>query len=95
MKAQFVSANFKQTTPYCFYDMSNALDIKQTILPVLRKRGIKFEYDSYANFLTVRPLDSSEAALAKNIILEIGKGVVTTEPLTDDGAVIIMNINLK
>ena len=88
MRAKFISENLNKT-PYSYYDLANALDVSKAILPILREKHIKFEYDSYSNFLKVFPIDLSQAQMAKNIILYDGDGDTSNEPRNGDGAIII------
>jgi hypothetical protein len=64
----------KLKSPFGYYDMSNALEMSETVIPELRGIGIRFQYQGYSNFLVVFVRNEKEAYMVKDIIENIGEG---------------------
>jgi len=62
------------SNPYGYFDMCNALDISETVIPELRASGIRFQYSPYHNFLVVFCTNDEEAHLVEEILVDEGEG---------------------
>ncbi len=62
------------SSPYGYYNMSNALNIEKTVIPELRGSGIRFQYSSYSNFLVIFCSTDDEAHLVEQILEDDGEG---------------------
>ena len=81
---------------YGYYNMSNSLDMVETVIPVLREHGIKFEYSGLYNFLAVVTKNEEEAKIAAEALDEaegykydVEWELENNEEYSDDAAIIV------
>ena len=81
---------------YGYYNMANGLDMMETVIPVLRENGIKFEYSQLYNFLAIITENQEEAEIAANAMDEadgykydVEWELENNEEYSDDAAIIV------
>lgn len=79
-----------------YFNLANALDV-ESILSNLKNNKVKFTYDRYNNYLTIRMNDKSKLTVIKYILKEINANfdVDQNDIEKDDFGVIIVNDKIK
>lgn len=58
---------------YGYYDMSNSLNIKETVIPELEKLNFYYEYDKNSNFLDIQA-NENQVVIVNEILTKLAKG---------------------